>query len=528
MVGIKVLVADLIAETGIEKLKKAKFEVDVKTGQSEEELVKSIKNYDAVIVRSATKIPKKVIEAADKLKIIGRAGIGLDNVDVEAATKRGIIVANAPESNVVSAAEHTVALLLAQARNIPQASADLKQCKWERKKWQGVEVADKVLGVVGLGKIGTVVARQAEGLGMKVIAYDPYLSKERFAQLGIQRVDKLDNLLKEADFIVVHLPKTKETIGMFGDKEFAKMKTGVRLVNTARGGIYQEKALVKALKSGKVASCGIDVYESEPCTESPLFAFEQVVVTPHLGASTREAQDRAGVTIAEQIIAGLEGEFVSNAVNVSAGAVEDPVRPFLPLAENIGRLFTHISEGSISTLEIEYAGSIAEYDTSILTVALLKGVFSHVVQEPVTFVNAPLIAEERGVDVRETKTKTSRDYTNIVTLKGKDSGKQEVAVGGTIVGKSQQRFISIFDFDIDMFPSKFMAFFRYEDRPGMIGSVGTILGQYKINIANMQVGRRVIGGEALMGLNVDAPIPDEVMKEIKSKSGIGYGKFIVL
>lgn len=529
MIEIKVLVADSIAETGVNKLKEANFEVDVKTGQSEDELVKSIKDYDAVIIRSATKITKKVIGAADKLKVIGRAGIGLDNVDVETATKKGVIVANAPESNTMSAAEHTIALILAQARKVPQASASLKRGKWDRKKFQGVEVADKVLGIIGLGKIGTIVASRAKGLGMRVAAHDPYVAEERFEQLGIERAEKLDDLLKEADFLTVHLPKTKETMGFIGKKEFSKMKDGVRVVNTSRGGIIDEKALAEAVKSGKVASAGVDVFPKEPCTSSPLFKLDQVVVTPHLGASTYEAQDRAGITIAEQVITGLKGEFVSNAVNIAAPGVSDKIKPFLPLAEKIGRLFTHISEQSVSTLEIEYAGTLADYDTAILTVAILKGLFSRVVEEPVTYVNAPLIAKERGIDLKETRTSSTEDYTNVITLKGKsDKDDHEVSVGGTLVGKNQERFISIFDFDIDMIPSEYMAFFRYEDRPGRIGLVGTILGEYEINIANMQVGRRVIGGEALMCLNVDTSIPESVMDKIKEEGGITYGKFIVL
>ena len=527
VVQIKVLVADSIAESGVEKLKKAKFKVDVKTGQTEDQLVKLIKGYDAVIVRSATKITGKIIGAADNLKIIGRAGIGLDNVDIETATKRGVIVANAPESNVLSAAEQTITLLLAQARNTAQASQSLKAGKWERKKFSGVEVADKVLGIVGLGKIGTIVAQQAEGLGMQIMAFDAYVSDERFEQLGISKAAKLDDLLKVADFITVHLPKTKETIGMFGDKEFAKMKDGVRIINTARGGIYDEDALVKALKSGKVASAGVDVFPEEPCTDSPLFKFEQVVATPHLGASTREAQDRAGITIAEQIISGLKGDFVPNAVNIAVPGVEEALKIYLPLAEKIGKMFTHISEKTMGAIEIEYAGGISQYNTEILTIAILKGLFENVVQEPVTYVNAPVIAKDRGVEIKESKTTKTTDYRNVITLKGLN-GDDAVSVGGTIIGKSQERFVSIFDFDIDMNPSKYMAFFRYEDRPGMIGKVGTILGEHKLNIANMQVGRRVIGGEALMGLNVDNLIPEDVMKDITKQAGIPYGKFIEL
>ena len=513
---------------GIEKLKNSHFDVDIRAEMSQEELRAVIGDYDALIVRSATQVTEEIINGGQKLKIIGRAGIGLDNVDVGAATRKGIIVANAPQSNVVSAAEHAITLLLAQCRNVPQANSSLRSGKWERKKFEGVEVSGKTLGIVGLGRVGTVVAKQALGLGMDVIAYDPYVSEERFRELKVDGTENLYDLLKVADFISFHLPKTKETQGMIGGKEFAAMKDGVRIVNTARGGIMEEKALIKALKEGKVASCALDVFEKEPLTKSPLFKFNQVIVTPHLGASTQEAQDRAGITIAEQVIAALKGEFVSYAVNIDAPAVEEKVKPFLPLVEKLGRLFTSISEGSpINEIEIEYAGNLHNYNISILTVAALKGLFTPVVTEPVTYVNAPIIAAERGIEVKEIKTATSRGYVDVITIRGKDRAK-ELSVGGTLVGKNKERFVSIYDFDIDMVPSKYMAFFRYADLPGMIGIVGTILGKSGINIANMQVGRRVIGGEALMGINVDTPIPESVMREIQKKRGFSRAKFLIL
>jgi D-3-phosphoglycerate dehydrogenase len=524
------LVKEKIAEAGIERLKEAGFDVDYKPKMTQEELLEEIGEYDALIVRSGTKVTEEIIARGKNLKIIGRAGIGVDNIDVEAATKRGIIVANAPQSNIISAAEHTIALLLAQCRNIPQANASLKKGKWERSKFEGVEVHEKVLGIVGLGRIGTLVAQRAHGLGMKIIAYDPYVSRERFLQLGIERAEKLEDLLKVADFITVHLPKTKETIGLFGEKEFARMKDGVRLVNTARGGIYQEKALIKALESGKVAGLGIDVYEKEPCVDSPLFKFEQVVATPHLGASTIEAQDKAGIIIAEQVVAALTGGFVSNAINIPLVPIEalDTLRPFLPLAEKLGRLFVALAERGVHSLEVEYIGPISQQDTKILTVAVLKGLFEKIVEEPVNYVNAPIFAQERGIDVKETKTATSTDYINLIRVRGRDEG-TDLTVGGTLMGKkNQERFVNIYEFDIDMVPSKFMAFFRYIDKPGMIGKVGTILGKHNINIANMQVGRKKIGGEALMGVNVDTPIPPEVINEIKQAAGITFAKFMVL
>lgn len=524
------MVKEKIAQAGIDKLKAAGFKVDVRTDMGADELLEEIGQYDALIIRSATKVTEEVISRANKLKVIGRAGIGVDNVDLEAATKRGIIVANAPQSNIISAAEHTIALMMACARNISQASASVKDGKWERSKFQGVEVYEKTLGTIGLGRIGTLVAARARGLGMKVVGYDPYVSKDRFAQLGIERAATIDEVLKVADFITVHLPKTKETIGMFGEREFAVMKDGVRLVNTARGGIYQLDALVNALNSGKVAAIGIDVFDEEPPAGNPLLDLEQTVCTPHLGASTVEAQDKAGTMIAEQVIAGLKGEFVSNAVNiplVSAEAME-AVKPFLPLAEKLGKLFNKLAEEGTNSIEIEYVGPISKSETKLLTIAVLKGFFEGVVEEQVNYVNAPIFAEERGIDVRESTKASSQDYINVIRVKGQNGGEVN-SVAGTLVGKkNQERFVNIYEFDIDMVPSKYMAFFRYEDVPGMIGKVGTLLGNNSINIANMQVGRKKIGGEALMGLNVDTPIPDHVIEEIKSSAGIGFAKFMIL
>jgi D-3-phosphoglycerate dehydrogenase len=478
---------------------------------SADELLGEIGNYDALVIRSATKVTEEVVSQADRLKVIGRAGIGVDNIDIEAATKRGIIVANAPQSNIISAAEHTVALMLACARNIPQACASTKAGKWERSKFQGVEVYEKVLGIIGLGRIGTLVASRARGLGMKVVAYDPYVSKERY-------------------FLTVHLPKSKETMGLIGDREFAIMKDGIRLVNTARGGIYQSEPLLNALKSGKVAGIGFDVFDHEPLTESPLFDFDQTVLTPHLGASTVEAQDKAGIMIAEQVIAGLNGEFVSNAVNIPLIPIEamEAVKPFLPLAEKLGRLLNELAEEGIHSIDIEYVGQIAQHETKLLTIAILKGVFDKIVEEQVNYVNAPIFADERGIEINESKKSSSKDYINVIRVSGRDGG-TEISVAGTLVGKkNQERFVNVYEFDIDMVPSKYMAFFRYEDIPGMIGKVGTTLGKHDINIANMQVGRKKIRGEALMGVNVDTPIPDSVIEEMKSAAGIGFAKFMVL
>lgn len=524
---MRVLVKDKIADSGIEKLKEF-FDVDVKQEWTQEEMKAHIKDYDAVIVRSAGKMTEDIIEATDRLKMIGRAGIGLDNVDVEAATRRGIIVANAPQSNIISAAEHAIALLLAQARRIPEADKSLKDGEWKRSKLEGVEVYDKVLGIVGLGRIGGLVATRARGLGMKVIAYDPYVATEKFGDLGVDLVDNLDDLLRQADFISIHLPKNPETKGIIGAQQFAKMKDGVRIVNAARGGIVDEKALYDALTGGKVAGAALDVFENEPPTNSPLFGLREVVVTPHLGASTCEAQDKAGVMIADQVIAGLRGEFVSTAVNISAVPAETAaqIMPFVPLAEMLGALYAHLAGGKMNKLEVEYAGEIAGYDIGILTTAALKGLFSPIVHEPVTYVNAPLIARDRGIEVRETKTTKRREYASLITLTGKNS-KNTVMVAGTLGGtRNEPRLVKIDEFEFDMSPAENFALFRYDDKPGVIGAIGTVLGKSNINIGNMQVGRNIEKHEAMMGVNVDSPIPEQVLDTLRHVNNISMAKII--
>ena len=518
---MKVLVAEKIADSGIELLK-GEFEVDVITGMTPEELVAAIPAYDGLIVRSATKATREVLEAGVNLKIVGRAGVGVDNVDVVAATERGIIVCNAPTSNIVSAAEHTIALLLAQVRNIPQANASMHACKWERSKFTGTEVLDKTLGLVGLGRIGALVAERAKGLGMKVVAFDPYITEERAAQLGIGYAATLDDLLGQADFITVHLPKTKETIGMFGPDEFAKMKDGVRLVNTARGGIYQEAALIAALESGKVASAGIDVYEVEPCTDSPLFAFEQVIVTPHLGASTEEAQDRAGEQIAEYVAAGLRGDMVPTAVNIAPVSPEvmEAVGPYIPVAEGLGKGIAQIARGPVSEIEVHFIGHLAELDTRILKTAMLKGLLTVVTQDAINFVNANHYAEQRGIAISEHSRTDSLDYVSLMVVVAR-AGDREFKLGATLIGKKNEpRLVTFNEFDIDMAPTHHMLFLTYTDVPGVVGRVGTALGENDVNIASMQVGRTEEGGTALMGLNVDSPISDALMDRINAKAEV--------
>ncbi|HEY5539865.1 MAG TPA: phosphoglycerate dehydrogenase [Coriobacteriia bacterium] len=521
---MKVLVADKIADSGIEKLRES-FEVDVKTGLSEVELIDVIGEYDGLIVRSATRATRPVIEAAGNLKIIGRAGVGIDNVDVTAATERGIIVCNAPTSNVVSAAEHTWALLMAQARMIPQANASLKSGKWERSKFTGAEFYEKTLAIIGLGRIGTLIAERARGFQMRLIGYDPYISEERAAALGVELFSSIEALLPEADFITVHLPKTKETIGMFGADQFAMMKDGVRLVNTARGGIYQTDALVDALKSGKVASAAIDVFEVEPTTESPLFALDNVIVTPHLGASTEEAQDRAGEQIAELVAAGLNGEMVTTAVNIAPVPpdVMDKVGPYLKLAEQVGGMVAQLAKGGIDDLSITMIGGLAETDTRILRTAVLKGMLTVATDEPVNYVNANYFAEQRGIRVTESKRAETHDYVSMMTVKALSGGKEVVDIAAALIGKKNEpRLVSLWRYDLDMRPEEHMAFFSYPDRPGMIGKVGTILGDAGVNIGSMQVGRHEAGGKALMGVSVDTPIDSELLAKIKADAGMTH------
>jgi D-3-phosphoglycerate dehydrogenase len=524
----RILVKEKIAAAGVELLRKD-FEVDFLPDMSREEMLERLGEYEGLIVRSATKVDAEAIAAATRMKVIGRAGVGVDNIDVEAATKRGIMVINAPQSNIISAAEQTMALLTAMCRNVPDAVNSLREKCWDRKKFEGVELFHKVMGIVGLGRIGTLVAHRCQAFGMQVIAYDPYISEDKGKKLGIELVSDLEDLLLQADFISVHLPKTPETYHLLGEAEFAKMKDGVRVLNVARGGIVDEDALYAALDNGKVAAAALDVFEKEPATESPLIEHPKVVATPHLGASTHEAQDRAGTMIAEFVRSALNGDFVANVVNLPVPAeVDESVRLFMPLAEKLGLLLTHLVEGNVGEIEVEYLGELAGHETGVLTVAVLKGFFEKVVFEPVNYINAPLFAKDRGIAVRETKSEQTRDYVNLIMVRGR-RGDDEVAVGGTLVGLSNaERFVHAYEYDIDLSPSQYMAFFRYADIPGMIGKVGTILGDSGINIAHMQVGRRKIGGEAVMGVNVDIPIPDEVMEEIRRIPDVKDCKFITL
>ncbi|MDQ1696720.1 MAG: D-3-phosphoglycerate dehydrogenase / 2-oxoglutarate reductase, partial [Frankiaceae bacterium] len=484
------------------------------------QLLPGLAGVDAVIVRSATHIDAEALVAADRLKVVARAGVGLDNVDVPAATAKGVLVVNAPTSNIVSAAEHAIALLLAVARRVPQATASLKAGEWKRSKYTGVELTDKTMGVIGLGRIGILVAQRMSAFGVRLLAYDPYVPAARAAQIGVQLVS-LDELLRQSDFLSIHLPKTPETVGLIGERELALCKPDVVIVNAARGGLLDEHALAQALKEGRIGGAGLDVYATEPCTDSPLFAFDNVVATPHLGASTAEAQDKAGLAVARSVKLALQGEFVPDAVNVQAGGVvAEEVRPGLPLAEKLGRVFTALAGGVASGLTVEVRGEIAAYDVSVLQLSALKGVFADVVEEPVTFVNAPLHAAERGMELGLVTSTDSPDYRNLVTLRGILATGEQVSVSGTLSGpRHVEKLTEVDGFDVDVLPVAHMAFLGYDDRPGVVGIVGRVLGDADVNIAGMQVSRREAGGAALMVLTVDSAIPVATLTEIAQSIG---------
>ena len=525
----KIIVTDGISEIPKKQLEE-KYIVDVKKGLTPDELKKIIKDYNSIIVRSATKLTADIIEAAEKLEVIGRAGVGVDNIDVNAATKKGIVVVNAPGSNSVSVAEHTIGLLMALARKIPEANFSTQAGKWEKSKFKGIEIEGKTLGIIGFGKIGFLVAKKAIGLGMKVVAFDPFVSDERFAQLGIERTDKLEDLYKISDFITIHLPKNKETMGMFNKKELYKMKKGTIIINAARGGIIVEKDLSEAIKDGQIGGAALDVFESEPCQNSPLFGLSTVVCTPHLGASTEEAQDRAGEMIAEQVDSVLSGRTATLAVNLPAvGAdIMEVISPFFELCDNMGSLFVGMFEGSLENIEVGYYGKISEYNVKFLTSRILIKILEKYSDENINSVNAGMIAEQNGLKIREVKSSQSQDYINIITLmgRGKDS---ELSISGTVAGKNNKpRFISIDKFAIDMVPSRYMAFIRYKDVPGQIGKIGTAFGKLNINIAAMHVGRKKLEGDAVMGLNLDTEITPEKLKEFKKLSGFVNIKVINL
>jgi D-3-phosphoglycerate dehydrogenase len=511
----RILVTEKIAEAGLERLREAGHEVVVATPGSADELPGLVADVHALIIRSATQVTAEVLAAADELVVVGRAGIGLDNVDVAAATERGVMVVNAPQSNVLTTAEHTMAMLLAQARNIPQAHAALVAGRWERSKWEGVELADKTLGIVGLGRIGKLVAQRALAFGMKLVAYDPFVSAERARQVSVELLE-LDELVAVADFMTLHVVKTPETLGMIDADLLAKAKPGLRIVNVSRGGVIDEAALAEAIAAGRIGGAALDVFTEEPTTASPLFELPEVVATPHLGASTREAQDKAGATIAEMVELALAGEFVPFAVNVAAAEASETVRPFLGLAERLGSLFSGLTASTSGTLEVEYQGEIGGYDTRILTLAVLKGYFGRISDEPVSYVNAPQLAESAGIEVRESSSTTSHDFVNLLTLRCGDH-----VLAGTLSGlRGEPRIVTVDDHSVDVPPPPHMLVVRNEDRPGMIGVVGSVLGEAGINIDDMDVGQSPEGESALMVLATRQPATPEALERLRRADGV--------
>jgi D-3-phosphoglycerate dehydrogenase len=509
-----VLITEELAPSALEVLG-SEFDVRHVDGTDRAALLASVAEADAVVVRSATHVDAAVLASAPRLKVVARAGIGLDNVDVPAATAKGVMVVNAPTSNIVSAAEHAVALLLAVARNVAAADATLRSGRWKRSAFTGVEVADKTVGVVGLGRIGQLFAQRMAAFGTRLVGYDPYVLPARAAQVGV-RLMSLEQLLGESDFISVHLPKTPETTGLIGAKELAQARRGVIIINAARGGLVDEEALAEAIRAGHVGGAGIDVFAREPCTDSPLFALPGVVVTPHLGASTVEAQDKAGLAVARSVRLALQGEFVPDAVNVQAGGVvAEEVRPGLPLAEKLGRVFTALAGEVAPSVTVEVRGEIVAHDVSVLQLAALKGIFCDVVEEQVTFVNAPLLAKDRGVEVGLARFTESEDYRNLVTVRGVLAGGERVSVSGTLIGPRQvEKLVEVDGFDVDLRLEEHLVFLRYADRPGVVGMVGDRLGAAQVNIAGAQVSRNRRGGEALMALAVDSAVPSEVLAAI--------------
>ena len=511
-----VLIAEELSPATIDALG-PDFEIRHCDGANRDELLPALADVDAVLVRSATKMDEEAISAAKSLKVIARAGVGLDNVDVPAATQAGVMVVNAPTSNITSAAELAVGLLLATARNIAPANQALKAGAWKRSKYGGVELLDKKVGVVGFGRIGQLVAERLKGFGMEILAYDPYVSAQRAGQLGAQLVT-LDELLEQSDFITVHLPKTPETVGLIGKEALAKVKPTVRVINAARGGIVDEEALAEALAEGRVAGAGIDVFAKEPTTESPLFEHESVVVTPHLGASTEEAQEKAGVAVDRSVRLALGGDLVPDAVNVSGGAIDEEVRPGIALVEKLGRIFTAVAGAVPVQLDVDVKGEITEHDVSIWKLSALKGLFTDLTEDPVTYVNAPLLAEQRGVETRLLTDPTTQDFRNVTTLRGTLADGTTVSVAGTLTGPRMiEKIVGLNGFDLEVPISEHMAFFTYKDRPGIVGAVGRLLGEANINIGGMQVARDERGGKALVALTVDSAIPADLVGAIASE-----------
>jgi len=522
-----VLIAEELSPATIDALG-PDFEVRYCHGPDRDELLAAVAGADALLIRSATRVDAEVLAAGVRLRVVARAGVGLDNVDVPAATQAGVMVVNAPTSNIVSAAELAVALLLATARHLPQANATLRAGQWKRSAFTGVELFEKTLGVVGLGRIGVLMVQRLTAFGMNPVAYDPYVSTARAGQLGV-RLMGLDELLAVSDFITVHLPRTPETAGLIGAAQLRLVKPSVRIVNAARGGIIDEVALYDALKEGRVAAAGLDVYSREPCTDSPLFGLDSVVATPHLGASTDEAQERAGIAVAMSVRQALAGELVPDAVNVSGGVIAEEVRPGIGLAEKLGKIFTALAGGLPTQLDVEVRGEITGHDVGVLRLAVLKGLFAGVVEGQVSYVNVPVLAAERGIETRLMTDPDSPEYRNVVTVRGTLVDASALSVSGTLTGPKQvEKLVAIDGYDLEVPLAGHMLVLRYTDRPGVIGALGRLLGDAGVNIASMQVGRADAGGPAVGVLAVDDVVSPAVIDEILAEVGAESVRLVTL
>jgi D-3-phosphoglycerate dehydrogenase len=522
-----VLIAEELSPATVEALG-PDFEIRHCDGADRSQLLAALPGADAVLIRSATQMDPEAIAAGKQLKVIARAGVGLDNVDVKAATQAGVMVVNAPTSNIVSAAELAVALLLSAARNIVPANLALKNGEWKRSKYNGVELSEKTVGIVGLGRIGVLVAQRLSAFGVKLIAYDPYVQPARAAQIGVRLVP-LEELMRESDFITVHLPKTAETAGLIGDEQLKLAKPTMYLVNAARGGIVDEDALYRAISEGRVAGAGLDVYAKEPCTDSPLFGLETVVATPHLGASTDEAQEKAGISVAKSVRLALAGELVPDAVNVQGGILAEPIRPLLPVAERLGAIASGLADGAVQRIDVEVRGEVADLDVRVLELGALKGLIQGLVHDPVSYVNAPVLAQQRGVEVALTTDKDSDDHRNLVRVRLTLSDGAWVSVAGTVSGpKDVAKLVEVDRFDVDVPISEHMVFFRYHDRPGVVGTVGRILGEADVNIGGMQVSREESGEHSVIVLTVDQAVPADVLERIVSEIGAHTGRAVDL
>lgn len=515
--GLRVLVADPLSDEGLKVLRNGvDIEVDVRTGLSEEELIDVIGDYDGIIVRSATRVTAGVIEAGSRLKVIGRAGVGVDNIDVDAATRRGILVINAPEGNTLATAEHTIAMMMALARWIPTAHVSVvRDQRWERQRFMGIQMHGKTLGVIGLGRVGSQVARRAQALGMNVIAYDPYISEERSRDLRVELAE-VDDICRRADIITVHTPLTPATRGIIGPQQFAQMKPGVRIVNCARGGIIDEEALYEALESGKVAGAALDVFENEPPWDSPLLRSDKVIVTPHLGASTVESQINVAVDVAAEVVEALQGKPVRHPVNMPVLPAElmEKLWPYVDVAERLGRMYTELVGGAHERIEVVYNGQLSQYDCAPLTRAVLKGMLDPILQESVNYVNASIVARDRGMQVAETRHGDETDFQSLITVRGTTPEGRDRSVAGTLTGPGRPTLVEIDGYRVNVDTPGHLLIARNVDRPGMIGRVGTLLGEAGINIGFMQVGRKEMGTHAVMVLGVDEVIPPPVMERL--------------